>query len=1086
MATLIQGGAGQDTVVVTGLTLTEAQRAQIFTGSVETITDASGTYRSDRSFKAVPAVTIKLASDTGSSAIDRVTSGASLTGGGDAGAVVHFTVDGVAVTETATADASGRWDYQPTGLGDGVHTITASETDSAGNVGTTRLTFTLDTSKPTLTSTATYFYPNSTHAISTTFVVTTSEAVTGLDVNDFVVTATGTASGNVTNVFGSGQSYTVTVSGITGNGSLSLALASDSNASDVAGNAFGSSAFTSSAEHKVTNAAPVAYDTYASIQLNGSSANASPYLTKIISGSDADYDALTLIAVKADSGSNSPTPILSTSGTTLINGLYGTLSVLSNSGTYSYAVATDAIAGVTGKLHDKFEYTVSDGHGGTDSATFDILINRSPTAADDKANSVGGTLRVDAVHGVLANDVDTDGDQFVVTAVGADESSLQLPFNGIAGTYGTFTLNTDGSYTYVPNSVALSIGEVAHDRFYYTVAETGGYYLGSRTDPGAWLDITVNGPAPIGAQQGKPPASIPLHGTSNGGVTQTEPDGTKIVARYDTNGRIASIKTTETDGSSDTFTYANGALTSETQVHVDKTKDVFLSNIAGKSYVAEHDVYNSAGTLIEATRTHTDGTTDYRYVLASDGTKTTDQYDPSGLVLKSHVVQGANGYSNVQTFTNGVLTKEVLTYAAGGTEISNTKLFNASGMLTSETQVHADKTKDVFLSNIAGKTYVAEHDVYNSAGTLIEATRTHTDGTTDYRYALASDGTKTTDQYDSSGLVPKSHVVQGANGYSDVQTFTNGVLTKEVITYAAGGAEVSNTKLFNASGMLTSETQVHADKTKDVFLSNIAGKSYVAEHDVYNSAGTLIEATRTHTDGTTDYRYVLASDGTKTTDQYDPSGLVLKSHVVQGANGYSDVQTFTNGVLTKEVLTYAAGGTEISNTKLFNASGMLTSETQAHADKTKDVFLSSIAGKTYVAEHDVYNTLGQLLFADQTNLDGSHTQTAYRAGAVLASTASVVDQFKSVGGDTFVFAAGFGKDTVSGFHAGSAPGFDRLVIDQAQATDFTDLKALHMSMSGGDTVLTLSNTDTITLKGVKMDLLTETNFHFNDHGLFHV
>ncbi|MFC6791438.1 Hint domain-containing protein [Methylobacterium komagatae] len=43
-ATQIQGGAGQDTVVVTGLTLTEAQRAQIFAGSVETVTDASGTY----------------------------------------------------------------------------------------------------------------------------------------------------------------------------------------------------------------------------------------------------------------------------------------------------------------------------------------------------------------------------------------------------------------------------------------------------------------------------------------------------------------------------------------------------------------------------------------------------------------------------------------------------------------------------------------------------------------------------------------------------------------------------------------------------------------------------------------------------------------------------------------------------------------------------------------------------------------------------------------------------------------------------------------------------------------------------------
>jgi hypothetical protein len=38
----IVGGTGQDTLVVQGLTLTEAQRDQIFQGSIEAIQDAGG------------------------------------------------------------------------------------------------------------------------------------------------------------------------------------------------------------------------------------------------------------------------------------------------------------------------------------------------------------------------------------------------------------------------------------------------------------------------------------------------------------------------------------------------------------------------------------------------------------------------------------------------------------------------------------------------------------------------------------------------------------------------------------------------------------------------------------------------------------------------------------------------------------------------------------------------------------------------------------------------------------------------------------------------------------------------------------
>ncbi|KQT72488.1 hypothetical protein ASG51_22965 [Methylobacterium sp. Leaf465] len=304
---------------------------------------------------------------------------------------------------------------------------------------------------------------------------------------------------------------------------------------------------------------------------------------------------------------------------------------------------------------------------------------------------------------------------------------------------------------------------------------------------------------------------------------------------------------------------AAGVLTSETQLHADKSKDVYLSNLTGRSYVAEHDSYDTAGLLVEATRTHADGSLDYHYVLASDGTKTVDQFDAEG-TLTLHKILGTDGSSTAQAYTGGLLTREIVTYAPGGTEVSNTKVFDAAGVLTSETQLHADKSKDVYLSNLTGRSYVAEHDSYDTAGLLVEATRTHADGSLDYHYVLASDGTKTIDQFDANGKLTL-HKELSTDGSSKAQAYVGGLLAREVVTYAPGGTEVSNTKVFNAAGVLTSETQLHADKSKDVYLSNLTGRSYVAEHDSYDTAGLLVEATRTHADGSLDYHYVLASDG---------------------------------------------------------------------------------------------------------------------------------------------------------------------------------------------------------------------------------
>ena len=95
-----------------------------------------------------PTVTESLAFDTGSSASDNITSNDALTGTGLASTAVDFTIDGSLIATTVTTDALGAWSFTPTGLGDGAHTIVASQTDAFSNIGTAALSFTLDTIAP--------------------------------------------------------------------------------------------------------------------------------------------------------------------------------------------------------------------------------------------------------------------------------------------------------------------------------------------------------------------------------------------------------------------------------------------------------------------------------------------------------------------------------------------------------------------------------------------------------------------------------------------------------------------------------------------------------------------------------------------------------------------------------------------------------------------------------------------------------------------------------------------------------------------------------------------------------------------------
>jgi hypothetical protein len=182
-----------------------------------------------------PVVTERLASDTGVSSTDKITSNPALTGSGDPKAVITLTVDGTPGF-TTTANGSGMWTFVPANLSQGIHTIVASETDAAGNTGTATLTFTLDSVAPSVTEALLIDT-----GASATDNITSNPTLTGTAEENAVVTlragttvlgtATADASGNWTFVPTalSQGAHTITasetdVAGNTGTASLSFTL----------------------------------------------------------------------------------------------------------------------------------------------------------------------------------------------------------------------------------------------------------------------------------------------------------------------------------------------------------------------------------------------------------------------------------------------------------------------------------------------------------------------------------------------------------------------------------------------------------------------------------------------------------------------------------------------------------------------------------------------------------------------------------------------------------------------------------------------------------------------------------------------
>ncbi len=130
---------------------------------------------------------------------------------------------------------------------------------------------------------------------------------------------------------------------------------------------------------------------------------------------------------------------------------------------------------------DSFVYRISDGNGGTADATATITIsavNDNPQAGNDSFMIAEDTpLLTASVAGLLANDVDVDGDTLSV---------MTIPVTGPAN--GTLLLNADGSFAYTPNANYCGV-----DSFVYRISDG----QGGTSDATATITISAVNDNPV-------------------------------------------------------------------------------------------------------------------------------------------------------------------------------------------------------------------------------------------------------------------------------------------------------------------------------------------------------------------------------------------------------------------------------------------------------------------------------------------------------------------------------------------------------------------------------------------------------------
>ena len=239
-----------------------------------------------------------------------------------------------------------------------------------------------------------------------------------------------------------------------------------------------------------------------------------------------DVDDETITAVNVTGAFSDP------DGDTLTytaTGLPAGLTLNLNSGLITGTIDNSA-SQVSGGVYS-VQVTATDDNLATVSTTFTWTVtNPGPTATDNTASVTEDVTASDSGNVITDNDgssvdSDPDGDDLIISSFNGSAADVGV---AVGGSYGSITLNSDGTYTYTIDDInaavdALDNGETLAETFTYTVSDGEG---GTST---ANLTVTINGTndAPLAGGTISPQTDLDAQTISAVDITSafSDPDG---------------------------------------------------------------------------------------------------------------------------------------------------------------------------------------------------------------------------------------------------------------------------------------------------------------------------------------------------------------------------------------------------------------------------------------------------------------------------------------------------------------------------------------------------------------------------------
>ena len=467
-----------------------------------TITSNSSTLKAGQT----ATITFTFSEDPGSTFTWNGSTGDVLVSGGTLGAI-----SGSGTTRTATFTPAA-------GVNNGTASISVpagSYADAAGNPGggATLPSLSFDTLAPSVSSIVRAGgVAAATNATTVAYTITFDGSVTGVDASDFQLTATGTAAGTIASVSGSGNTYTVTVNNVSGDGTLRLDLkGTGTGIVDAYGNV--AAGYTSGQSYTFDHTAPAvasvtvpAPSTYTAGQYLDFTVNFNEAVTVDTTGGTPS------IALTLDTGGTVQAAYVSGSGGTALTFRYAVTpgnadydgvvlgsSIALNGGTIKDAVGNNSVLGLnsvgstTGVLVSALAPTVTaidrDGAALTKATSVDYIVTFSDNVTGVDASDF--TLTGNGVTGHITS-VSGSGKVYTVTVDNVSgDGTLRLDLNAsgtgivaganqaIAGGYTAgqaYTFDHTAPALASPIAIsdtALKIGDSAIVTFTFTEAVTG-------------------------------------------------------------------------------------------------------------------------------------------------------------------------------------------------------------------------------------------------------------------------------------------------------------------------------------------------------------------------------------------------------------------------------------------------------------------------------------------------------------------------------------------------------------------------------------------------------------------------------------